>query len=1097
MVKSMSRVVRTAIFAAVWIGLTFQVAQAQGTRLLRQPTISQSHIAFAHGGDLWIVDRNGGNARRLTSTPAVEGDPHFSPDGRSIAFTSNRSGSNSVYVMPIEGGDPSRLTWHPSSARARGWTPDGSRVLYTSGRDTAPTGRLGRLWTVAREGGPSELLPAPWANAGSFSPDGRRLIVDRMSRWDVEWRSYRGGQNTPLVILDLETLEETRLPNERTRDTDPVWMGDMVYFLSDRDWAQNVWSYDLGTGALAQVTHFTDVDVKVLTGGAGELVIEQDGWIHTLDPTTGETARVEINAVGDFPWAQSRWKDVSTSIRAASLSATGQRALMEARGEIFTIPTDDGDARNLTRSSNANDKAPVWSPDGAQVAWFSDSGDGYSLKIGSQDGLGEVREISIGESEMAWTPSWSPDGSRIAFVDHKARIRVVELESGSISTADTDGSASNKGGVRPVWSPDSKWLAYSKSFSNNLHRVVVWSLESGEIHQLTDALADAVSPSWDRDGKHMYFLASTDLGLASSWANTSSMSAQPSYGAYVAVLREDGESPFPPQSDEEEVKGEDEKGSDSDADGGDDDSGDDESAHDDQDEGVRIDLDRFDRRIIALPMPVRRYGATYAGEEGTVFITESAPGAPGQTVHKFTLKDRESDVFAKGAGSVSLSSDGKKMLYRMGRNWHVVGTSRAPEPGKGRLKLTLRANIDPGAEWPQIYDEAWRMQRDFFYDPGMHGNDWNATYERYRPLVAYVRHRADLNYVLDQVNGELSVGHSFVRGGDFPAVDTVRVGLLGADLAAENGRWRIKRIFTTESWNPNLTAPLDRPGLRVGVGDYVLAVDGVEITAADDPYRALDGTSGRQTVLRIGSAPSTEDSWTITVKPIRSENALRQRAWVEDNRRTVDQMSGGRLGYAWIPNTGGPGVSSFDRYVFAQQDREGLVIDERFNGGGLLDDYMVDLMTRTLRAAITNEAGGPPMPLPGGILGPKALLINELAGSGGDYFPWVFRHEEAGPLIGKRTWGGLVASCSHYPMVDGGSVTAPCTAVFQPGVGWVTENVGAPPDIEVWMDARSVAEGRDPQLERAIQEVMSRLGAPGSNVIVQPPFSRPSRRPGG
>jgi tricorn protease len=1088
-IRESVRAAALVLAGALWLGAVAPPADAQGTRLFRQPTISQTHIAFAHGGDLWVVDRSGGDARRLTSTPAVEADPHFSPDGRQIAFSSNRSGTNAVYVMPIEGGDPTRLTWHPAPSSARGWTPDGSRVLYTSGRDTAPTGRLGRLWTVAPTGGPSEVLPAPWANAGSFSPDGRRVIVDRMSRWDWEWRSYRGGQNTPLVILDLGSLEETRLPNELTRDTDPVWMGDMVYFLSDRDWAMNVWSYDVGSAALAQVTHFTDVDVKTLKGGAGALVIEQDGWVHTLDPATGETARVDITVTGDFEWAQPRWKDVSRSIRAASLSASGQRALMEARGEVFTVPTDNGDPRNLTRSSGANDKAPLWSPDGGQVAWFSDSGDGYSLRIGSQDGLGEVREISIGDSEMAWTPAWSPDGTRLAFVDHKARIRVIEMESGNITTVDTDGSASNKGGVRPVWAPDSKWLAYSKSFFNNLHRIVVWSLETGETHQLTDALADAVSPSWDKDGKHMYFVASTDLGLASSWANTSSMTGQPSYGAYVAVLREDGESPFSPQSDEEEVKASDEEEADSEE-------ASEEGDASGEDEMVRIDFDRFDRRIIALPMPVRRYAATYAGEEGTVFITEFAPGSPGQTVHKFTLEEREADVFTRNAGAVSLSSDGKKMLYRSGSSWHVVETARPPEAGQGRLALALRANIDPAVEWQQIYDEAWRVQRDFFYDPGMHGNDWDATYARYQPLVEHVRHRADLTYVLDQVNGELSVGHSFVGGGDHPALDTVRVGLLGADLDAQDGRWRITRIFTSESWNPSLTAPLDRPGLRVEEGDYLLAVDGVELTAADDPYRMLDGTVGRQTVLRIGDGPSTDDSWTITVEPIRSENALRQRVWVEDNRRMVDELSGGRLGYAWIPNTGGPGVGSFDRYVFSQQDKEGLVIDERFNGGGLLDDYMVDLMTRSLRAAITNEAGGPPMPLPAGILGPKALVINEQAGSGGDYFPWVFRHEEAGPLIGMRTWGGLVASCSHYPMVDGGSVTAPCTAVFQPGGSWLTENEGVPPDIEVWMDARAVAEGRDPQLERAVQEVMSRLGATGSNVITPPPFPRPSRRPG-
>jgi len=1069
--------------------LTAQSAVAQGTRLLRQPTVSAEHIAFAHGGDLWVVDRDGGVARRLTSTPAMEADPHFSPDGMHIAFTSNRSGTNAVYVAPTAGGNPTRLTWHPSSAYARGWTPDGTRVLYASGRGNAPNSGVRRLWTVAPTGGPSEMIPAPWGNAASYSPDGGRMVIDRMTRWDWEWRSYRGGQNQPLVLMDLDTLEEDFIPNELQRDDNPVWLGDMIYFLSDRDWAHNVWSYDPSTGQMAQVTSFTDVDAKYLSAGAGMLVVEQDGWIHLLNPATGALQQVEIEVVGDFPWAQPAWKDLSRSIRAASLSTTGQRVLVESRGEIITLPTEDGDTRNLTRSSGANDKSPVWSPDGGQVAWFSDDGSGYVMRIGSQDGLGDTRDIDLGESEIAWTPRWSPDGSHISFVDQDGRIQVVEVESGDIATVDVDGSASNVQGVRPVWSPDSKWLAYSKSFENNYHRIVVRNVETGESHELTDALADATSPSWDRDGKHLYFLASTDLGLSSSWANTSSMYGQPSYSAYVAVLQADGEAPFPPESDEEPVEDE------SDAEEDEADADEDASEESEEDEGVVIDAVGFDRRIIALPMSGGSLAATHAGPEGSVFIQEF--GSNGPIIHKFTLAEREAEEFARGS-SASVSADGSKLLYRSGPNWHVVDTGRPAEPGQGRIEMAIRALIDPAEEWPQIYDEAWHLQRDHFYDPGMHGNDWDASYDRYRPLVDHVKHRGDLTYLLDQLNGELSVGHSFVGGGDMPPVDTVRVGLIGADLEAENGRWRITRIFTTESWNPGLDAPLDRPGLRVEVGDYLLGVDGVEMTTADDPYRLLDGTAGRQTVLHINTAPSMDDSWTIVVEPVRSEAGLRQRAWVEDNRRMVDSLSNGRIGYAWIPDTSGPGTSSFDRYVFAQQDREGLVIDERYNGGGLLDDYMVDLMTRELRAAITNEApSGRPMPLPAGILGPKALIINERAGSGGDYFPWVFRHQNAGPLIGMRTWGGLVASCSHYPLVDGGLTTAPCSAVFDPVEGeYITENEGVPPDIRVYNDAQSVAAGGDPQLEAGIQSVLDRLGPPGSNVIEEPEFPNPSRRPG-
>jgi tricorn protease len=1072
-------------------------AEAQEARLLRQPDLSESHIAFTYGSDVWIVGRQGGEARRITSTAAVESDPHFSPDGRRLAFTSNRSGIDAVYVVPIEGGAPTRLTWYPSSARARGWTPDG-HVLYSSSREASPGG-YSRLWTVAPDGGPSVRLPAPRGNDASYAQDGRRLAIEPISRWDVEWRGYRGGQNQPLVILDLETLGERRLPGDRTTDVQPLWLGDTIYYLSDRDWAMNVWAYDPATEALRQVTRFTDAEAKWLAGHDGTLVIEQDGWIHTVDPATGRATRVPITVLGDFPWMEPRWDDVSDQAGSASLSPTGQRIAFEARGEIFTVPAKKGDARNLSRSPDAADRRPVWSPDGASVAWFSDAGgDGYALVIAGQDGLSEPRRIDIGESKLGWEPAWSPDGSRIAFVDDDVRVRIVNVESGELRTIDVGGTNIERGDMGLTWSHDSKWLAYAKTFPNNLGRIVVWSVDRGDPRPVTDMMANASSPTWDRDGRHLYFLASTDVALGSGWANTSSMKAEPTYSAWVSVLRADDPTPFPAESDEEEIEEEATEDKSEEADEGGDEKGDEEKDEEEVDEAVRIDFDGIERRIIALPLEVARYGATIAGPEGTVFITEYVPGGDGATLHRFTLEDRESKEFATGVSQVSVSKNGEKMLFRSNGQWRIVGTAAPPSPGDGAVDVSLSMLVDRGAEWKQIFDEAWRYQRDYFYDPGMHGNDWDAVYRRYSPLVPHVRHRADLNYVLDQTNGELSVGHSFVFGGDMPEVDTPKNGLLGADLEAHDGGWRIARIFTSESWNPGLSAPLDQPGLDVSEGDYVVGVNGERLTASMDPYRVLDGTSGRQTVLHVSGRPSMEGARTVTVEPIGSETGLRQRAWVEDNRRKVDELSGGRVAYAWIPNTGGGGVVSFDRYFFAQQDRQAAVIDERFNGGGLLDDYMVDLMTRTLRAAITNEVpNGRPFRLPAGILGPKVLLINEMAGSGGDFFPWVFRHQKAGPLIGKRTWGGLVKSSVHYALIDGGALTAPDNAVFDPVEGrFIAENEGVPPDIEIEIDARSAADGRDPQLERAVEEALRLLDEADLPAVRAPSFPRPSKRPG-
>jgi tricorn protease len=555
-----ARMLRRFLLLAVLLSFLPSTLAAQGTRLLRQPTLSQNHVAFTYGADIWVVERDGGLARRITATGAVESDPHFSPDGRWIAFTSNRAGVAAVYVVSVDGGDPIRLSWYPAGATSRGWSPDGQRVLYATSRGTAPSGH-NRLWTVDREGGPSTMLSASWGNDGDFSADGRSIIVDRMSRWDPEWRSYRGGQNTPLEIWDLRTLEETRLPNpDRSTDLHPVWQDGRIYFLSDRDWAMNVWSYDPATEALAQITHFDDVDVKTLAGGPGGLIFEHDGWLHLLDPATGRSRQLEITVRGDFPWAEPQWEDVSSRATNASLSATGKRALFEARGEIFTVPVENGDARNLTRSSGAADRMPVWSPDGGQVAWFSNEGDGYELLIGNQDGLSEPRSLDIGNSKFAWEATWSPDGAFIAFVDDDTRIRVVEVESGEIRTADMGGTNLERGSMGLTWSPDSKWLAYAKTHDNNFRRIVVWSVDTEETLTLTDPLADATSPTWDRDGRHLYFLASTNLALGSGWANTSAMSASPTYAAYVMILRADDPTPFPLESDEEEVKEEEPEG---------------------------------------------------------------------------------------------------------------------------------------------------------------------------------------------------------------------------------------------------------------------------------------------------------------------------------------------------------------------------------------------------------------------------------------------------------------------------------------------------------------------------------------------------------
>jgi tricorn protease len=858
-----------------------------------------------------------------------------------------------------------------------------------------------------------------------------------------------------------------------------LWIEDAIYFLSDRDLVMNIWKYDTKSKSLTQITKFKGSDIKWLSGNKNNLVYEKDGYIFTYSLATQKSKQLAIRVVGDFPWTATKFQDVTRNATSASLSPNGRRAIMEARGEIFTVPLEFGDARNITQSSGTADRVPIWSPKGDKIAWFSDEDrKGYALFTVNQDGMSNKVKISIGVSKMAWNPRWSPDGKYISFVDDDVRLRVVNLETKKIQTIDVGGNNLERNSTLIQWSPDSKWIAYTKSATNNFKQIYIWSTETATSKAITDRFANSFSPVWDLNQKQLYFLASTNVALGSGWANTSAMTSNPSYAAYVINLDKNDASPFQPKSDEESIAS---------------DKKEIEKKKEDTPKKISIDFEDISRRTFALDIPIRNYRYLVAGPKGVVFIAERIQNQQGITLKKYVLKTGKAKDFITGTSNVSITSNGKHLLARVNGSWKVMKTAAASGKSGKLLKVNLQMKLDRIAEWEQMFEEAYRYERDYFYDPNMHGRDWKVVYKRYAPLVPFIKHRADLNYLLDQINGELSVGHSFVRGGDYPSVERSQVGMLGADISTESNRYKIDRIYTTERWNPGLSGPLDAPGLKIKEGQYLVGVNGKELTTNDNIFEHLDGTNGKQTILHINSTPAFKDSWTATVVPIRSENSLRQRTWVEDNRRLVDQRSKGRLGYVWVPNTAGPGYVSFNRYYFAQQDKEGAVIDERFNGGGLLDDYMVDLMTRSIRAGLTNEVpNGKPFTLPAGILGPKVLLINEMAGSGGDFFPWVFRQQKAGALIGMTTWGGLVKSSTHYRLIDGGSLTAPDNAVFDPIKNeWIGENKGIAPDIKVRQDAKSLSLGKDPQLERAIQELMRQL--PKKRTIIPPMFSKPAK----
>lgn len=1064
------------LFLTTCFALLFNsyLLMAQGTQLLREPTISQDYIVFVHANDLWKVSKNGGDAIRLTSNIGGETSPHFSPDGSMIAFTGQYAGNSDVYVIPSEGGSPKRLTWHPGADVVTGWSPEGD-VLFRSGRDGHPT-ELNRIWRVSTQGGTPDVLPIPRAANGDLSDDGRYIAYNPITFWDPEWRNYRGGQAQPIWIVDMESYELIQTPRtDNERHTDPAWVSDEVFYLSERDFANNIWSYNPVTGDEKQWTFHSDFDAKNLDAGFGMIVYEQGGYLHLLNPEDGTTEQLEIHIAGDMSYGRERWEEPSAfNLDNAQISPTGQRAVFQFRGEIITVPKENGTWRNLSNSSSSAERFPVWSPTGEDIAWFSDARGEYELVISDQFGLEEPRIIPLPNPTFYFRPDWSPDGKYIAYTDTDYNLWYVNVENGEAERVDTDGYAHPNRTMNPVWSPDSRWIAYVKLLENQFKAVHAHNIETGETLQLTDGMSDTITPVWSEDGKYLTFLASTDYGLNTGWLDMSSYNMPLTRALYMIVLSDDEPSPLLPESDDENI-------SDENSEAG--------EENDDSELIVTIDPEGIAERTLALSIPERNYTGLEPGPGGDVFYLESVPNE-GTRLHKFDLSSAEGSLFMENVNEVVVSHDRKQLLYRSGATWGITDTGTGEKsPGTGRLNTSdVQVKVDPKEEFSQIFRDGWRFMRDFLYVDNMHGAPWNEVYDWYSPWVDHAKHRSDLNYVLDIMSGEVAVGHSYVAGGDFPDLDGPNGGLLGADISLENGSFRISKIYTGESWNPDLRAPLSGPGIDVNEGDYILAVNGQLMNPGDNFYQYFEGTANRQIQLLVNDTPNEDDARLITVVPVSSEYGLRTRDWVEGNREKVDEMSDGQLAYVWVPNTGQGGYTYFNRYYFSQQHKKGAIIDERNNGGGSAADYMVDIMARELHGFFNSKAGDrKPFTTPGaGIWGPKVMIINERAGSGGDLLPFLFRKMEIGPLVGTTTWGGLVGTWDTPPFVDGGRFVAPRGGFYNLDGEWDVEGEGIEPDIEVMQTPKRVIEGHDPQLEAAVEEAMRRLGNYEDPIIPTP-----------
>jgi tricorn protease len=1110
-----------AVLSFSFSSLLFPAASAQSgpPLLLRFPTLSKTQIVFNYGGDLWIVSREGGDAKRLTAGIGTETLPSFSPDGSMIAFTGEYDGNKDVYVIPVTGGVPRRLTFHPADEYVLGWTPDGRKILFSSWGSSFRHFE-DQLYTVPVEGGFPTKLPIPIGEESSFSPDGSHLAYVPHLQWEAAWKRYHGGQTTPIWIADLKDSSVAKVPRENSNDHYPMWVGDTVYFLSDRTGPVSLFAYDTKSKQVSEALHSDGLDFKTASAGPDAIVIEQFGAIKLYDLKSHQAKNISIQVTGDLAAVRPHFAKIDPKrIQNFAFSPSGARAVFEAWGEIFTVPTDKGDIRNLTHSPAVADRDPSWSPDGKSIAYFSDDSGEYQLCIRAQNGLGEVRHVNLGNPpSFFYSPTWSPDSKKVAYSDKRLNLWYVDLDSPQPKLIDTDYFGGfSQSQFSQTWSPDNKWIAYTRQLPSGLHAVFVYSLDQSKTFQITDGMSDAMYPAWDKNGKYLYFTASTDTALSTAGLDMSSDEHRISRSVYIAVLSKDLPSPLAPESDEEKVAAGDkdktaEHDKDKNKDGKDKDtkakdkgkstdkadkaqgSTDDKDKDKDKDKKdepvvVKIDFDGIGQRILDLPIPGKNYVNLLAGKSGILFlaegpmvVTEEDQQNLPEVIQKFDLSKRKVDKWIDEANDFTVSFDGEKLLYRKGESWSTASADDAPapggppKPGLGPLKLDgWEVYVEPRAMWKQIYNETWRIERDFFYDPHYHGLDLDKVRKKYEPYLDGVASRGELTYLFEECLGEITVGHMFVGGGEEPEPKKIKGGLLGADYTLENGRYRLAKVYDGENWNPGMQAPLTQPGVNAKAGEYILAVNGRELHSQDNIYSFFEETAGKQVVLKIGPNADGKESRDVTVVPVDSEEALRHLDWIESNRRAVDKATGGRVAYIYVPNTGGGGYTSFNRYFFSQVGKEAVIIDERFNEGGQLADYIIDYLRRPIMSKVVTREGHDWSSPSEAIYGPKVMLINEMSGSGGDALPWYFRKAGLGPLIGKRTWGGLVGIGGYPELIDGGRVTAPRAAIYGLNGQWEVENVGVAPDIEVDLDPAAYRNGHDAQLDKAIEVVTQQL----------------------
>ncbi|HDP94248.1 MAG TPA: protease [Candidatus Aminicenantes bacterium] len=1053
-------------FALFTLLMTFAISvfAFNDARLLRAPDIHENRIVFTYAGNLWTVDAAGGTAVQLTTHEGIETGARFSPDGERIAFTAQYDGNTDIYTIPAGGGEPQRITWHPGNDELVSWTPDGKSVVFSSNRENAT--RQLKLYTIAVDGSLAEALPLPQGAAGEFSPGGNRFAYNPLPASVFRaWRRYRGGSAPYIWIYDTKTGEVTEVPRKNSNDVYPYWMGDAVVFLSDRDRVMNLYRYTPG-GAVEQLTRYTGADIKSYGTDGTRLVFEREGRLHVMATPESKARTIRVDIPDERLNLRPRLVDASKLIFGAGISPTGKRVVFGARGEIVTVPAEKGDIRNITGTPGVMERRPAWSPDGRRIACFGEKEGEYAIFLYDQKGTGQARVFEIPDPSFFYELKWSPDSRHLAFNDIKANLYILDTTNGKITRVDADPQFLRV--PSPAWSPDSTWLSYRLSGENGFGRIKLYNTKTGKHAFVTDGMSDADNPVFSPEGKYLFFTASTNLAQDTAWLDMSQYPHHPTNNIYLAVLSAKEPSPFAPESDEEEIKSENDKKADPKKDKP-------EKKTNGEKKPVRIDPAGIESRILALDIPAGSYSSLQTADNMLYYMNRPQTGNK-PSLHCYDMKERKAKELGSDLGAFILSHDGKKMLVRKNRTtWMMLDAGKPLKEAKPLKTAAIRTWSDPRKEYRQIFHEAWRINRDWFYDPGMHGQDWPAIWEQYATYLPYVSHRDDLNYLINMMLGEYTCGHAYNGGGMYPDVERVAGGLLGADYSVENGRFRIQRIYTGENWNPELRSPLAGPGIDVKEKDYIISVDGVDLTANESIHARFLQKAGKQVVLQVNSKPEAAGAREVTVIPVASEYTLRHRQWIEDNRKQVEKLSNGKVGYVYMPNTSTAGFDYFNRYFFAQLNKGAIVIDERFNGGGFVADYVINMLNRPFLSWWQPRYGAPFASPNSGHWGPKVMLINEYAGSGGDFMPWAFRKTGIGKLVGTRTWGGLVGISGYPPLMDGGYVTAPSFGIVSEDGEFIIENYGVEPDVEVVIYPRDYQAGRDPQLEKAVETVLEEL----------------------